>query len=132
MSRIRYFIFSSNILFLSCLGPVHKDSFHASISRKLNQNIGVVESAKPRKFRPRLPKPSAKLLAAVASPVAVISRKRSKHVEPQLPLPCKLELPETDPKESRLVKSKKMKDDILNEYQQDHGADYSKPITTTS
>ena len=82
MSRIRHFKFSSNFLFLFCLGPVHNDSFHASVSRKLKQNIVVADPVKPRKFRPRLPKPSTKLLAADMSPVAAFSRKMPKRGSP--------------------------------------------------
>ena len=107
------------MLFISSVyvGPVRKDSFHAPVSRKLNQNIVVTEPVKPRKFRPRLPKPPAKLFAAAVLPVAAVSRKTSKEVDSQLPLPRRSEPSETDPKESRLVKSKKMKKDISNEYQ---------------
>ena len=121
------------MLFISSVyvGPVRKDSFHVHVSHKLNQNIVVTEPAKPRKFRPRLPKPPAKLFAATVSPVVVVSHKISKEVDSQLLLPRKSELPETNPKESRMVKSKKTKEDISNEYQQGYGAKYSKLVTTT-
>ena len=120
--HIRHFHFIKH--FISALsGSDTAEDFHVTISRELNSKIVVPTPTKANIFRPRLPNP-ANVISRAVVPLApkrsLVENSQTAVVLSQNQAPDRV---------SRLVKSKKTKQDILECYQKDFGVD--KPIFTS-
>lgn len=112
-----------------CLGPrpsVEED-FHVALSRDVNKNIVV--PIKPRKFKPKLARPLSKQTVA-APAAATLCKRQLAHAASSAP-ELAGSIVTASLLDTRLVKNKKMKVQILDEYQEEYGGAYDSPITTT-
>ena len=110
------------LLYLS-LGSETAESFHVTISRQLNSRIVVPTAGNVSKFRPKLQKPVVK----TPEPLTVPSPKRPRALDAQGVLT--LSHHHVPNKALRLVKSTKMKNVVLDDYEEEFGD--GKPIVTS-
>ena len=98
-----------------------------ALSCDVNKNIVV--PSKARTFKPKLARPpSGKTVAAPAA--ATLHKRQLAHIPSSAPKLVST-IATASLLDARLVKNKKMKCEILDEYQKRHGGAYDSPITTT-
>ena len=104
-----------------------EEDFHVALSRGVNKNIVV--PIKPRKFKPKLARPPSKKTVA-APAAATLCKRQLVHAISSAP-ELAGSIMTASLLDTRLVKNKKMKVQILDEYQEEHGGAYDSPITNT-
>ena len=110
-------------LFYLPLGSEFVESFHVTTSRQLNSRIVVPTAGNVSKVRARAQKP----IVVNPKPLAAPGPERLRVLDSQDALT--LNHPQIPDKASRLVKSTKMKNSVLDDYQKEFGGDT--PIVTS-